>query len=424
VLGCSNLSGATERVQTNLRALELVTDMLKSLLQREELINTLERQVAERTHQLTTFLDMAMLTDQSRNLGDILQPTLLSITQIATCDAAGIYILDENKANLSLIAQRGIQPDFLDLMSVIEVDGELRRWMGSSDFFTTLGDAADLPEFPEPFCLPGFGAYFANRLGTRQKLLGMLCCYRIADKPFSAFQTTMLNALGELIGIIVENYRLHLEAGELAAVEERQRLAREIHDAISQSVYSLSLFARSASDAAEAGKQEKLQETLQDLEETALRSMREMRLLLYQLRESRQDQDLASALDERFKQVENRLGIKISQQVDVDIRIPSQVQHQVWRILVEALNNIVKHAEASQVSVTVSCQESQLLVSVQDNGVGFEPQGRYPGMGLKNMQQRAETLGGNLEINSEPGQGTYIGLKISLARLDLAEGEW
>ncbi|MFN2265762.1 MAG: GAF domain-containing protein [Anaerolineales bacterium] len=424
ILGCSNLSGAAQRVQTNLRALELVTDMLKSLLQREGLIDSLERQVAERTRQLTTFLDMAMLTDQSQELGDILQPTLLSITQIATCDAAGIYILDEKKANLMLIAQRGIQPDFLDLLSVIEVDDELRVWMDSSDLYTPLGDAGDVPKFPEPFCLPDFGAYFANRLGTREKSLGLLCCYRVAEQPFSVFQVTLLNALAELIGIIVENNRLRIEAGELAAVEERQRLAREIHDAISQSVYSLSLFARSASDAAEAGNPEKLQENLQDLEETALRSMREMRLLLYQLRESRQDQDLASALKDRFKQVENRLGIKASQQIKGEISLPNHIRHELWRILVEALNNMVKHAEATQVSVSVSCQEAQLLVCVQDNGVGFDPQGRYPGMGLKNMQQRAEMMGGKLAITSEPGQGTYIELTIPSTCLDLAEGDW
>jgi signal transduction protein with GAF and PtsI domain len=90
---------------------------------------------------------MAMLTDQSQDLADILQPTLLSITQIAVCDAAGIYILDEKDSKLKLIAQRGIQPDFLDFMTVIELDDDLRDWVTRSQPYMLLGDPTLQPEF-------------------------------------------------------------------------------------------------------------------------------------------------------------------------------------------------------------------------------------------------------------------------------------
>jgi signal transduction histidine kinase/HAMP domain-containing protein len=418
MLGCTSLQVSPEKVQVNLRALELVADMLKSLLQREYLIQTLEEQIVERTRQLTTFLDMAMLGDQAQDLADILQPTLLSITQIASCDACSIHIINEERSNLQLVAQRGIPVEFMQPLSEVEIDAEFAAWFDEADPYELLGDPEQGPVFPEPFCFPGFRSFFANHLITGSKSLGLLSCYRFEDQPFSPFQATLLTALGELLGIIVENHRLRSEAEDLAAVEERQYLAREIHDAVSQSVYSLSLFARSANDALDEQNQEKLLANLQDIEETALGAMREMRLLLYQLREVGQEDDIAAALNTRFKQVENRLGIKATSDIETGLLLPPRFRHQVWRILVEALNNVVKHAGANRVHVKITCLNEYLAASIQDDGTGFDIQNYFAGMGLKNMQSRAEMMAGDLDIVSAPGQGTQISLKIPLAFID------
>jgi signal transduction histidine kinase len=423
VLGCSNLQASADAVQMNLRALELVAGILKSLLQREHLIQILEEQVAERTRQLTTFLDMAMLSDQAQDLVDLLQPTLLSITQIATCDAVAIHIIDEEQSSLELVAQRGLPLKYLQPLSKIAIDDDFAAWVAEVDHYAVLGDMDGGPDYLEPLYLPGFGAIFANPLRTGNKSLGLLACYRVADQQFSPFQATLLTALGELLGIIVENHRLRIEAGELAAVEERQRLAREIHDAVSQSVYSLSLFARSANDALDEDNQGKLLSHLQDIEATALGAMREMRLLLYQLREAGQDEDIAAALDARFKQVENRLGIQATSNIEEDIYLPIHIQHEVWRILIEALNNVVKHANASCVQVQISCLDENLVFSVRDDGIGFNSSDRFVGMGLKNMQARAKKLDGDLVISSKSGQGTQINLQIPMACIEPGEGD-
>lgn len=415
VLGCSNFQASADAVQMNLRALELVGSMLKSLFQRESLIQTLEEQVAERTRQLTTFLDMAMLSDQSQDLADILQPTLLSITQITGCDAAGIHIIDEDTASLKLVAQRGIPVKFLQPLREIRIGGEIAAWMANGDPNEVVGDPDRDAKFLKPFNLPGFSVYFANRLSTGSKALGLLSCYRIEDQRFSPFQATLLTALGELLGIIVENHRLRIEAGELAAIEERQRLAREIHDAVSQSVYSLSLFARSANDAHNEDSEDKLLSNLQAIETTALQAMREMRLLLYHLQEVRQDDDIATVLDTRFKQVENRLGIQTTHEINADLNLPTYIQHEAMRIIIEALNNVVKHANASHVHVQIDCRGENLVISIRDDGIGFDSRDQFPGMGLKNIQARVEELGGNLDIISKPEQGTKLSLNIPMA---------
>lgn len=423
VLGCSNLLAPAEVVQTNLRALELVAGMLKSLFQREQLIETLEKQIAERTRQLTTFLDMAMFSDHTQNLTDILQPTLLSISQIVDCDALSIHIFNEKQSRLEVRAHRGIPLETLKLLSEIEIDAELAAWLEEMDPYQTSDNLEREPAFPEPFCLPGYASYYSNSLRAGNKLLGILNCYRIEDQPFSPFQGMLLVALGDLLGIIVENYHLRIEGQELATVEERQRLAREIHDAVSQAVYSLSLFARSAKDALEEGDSDELSVNLEDIEATALRVMHEMRLLLYQLQETRQDQNIEITLDNRFRNVENRLGIKTTREIETDIFLPSHIHHEVWRIINEALNNAIKHASAARVHVQISCNDENLRVSIQDDGVGFDPRDYSPGMGLKNMQRRAEALDGSLEITSKLRKGTQILLKIPMTCLEPGEGE-
>lgn len=410
VLGCSNLNVSTRAVRTNLHAFELVAGMLNNRLEREYLIQTLEEQVAERTRQLTTFFDMAMLSSETGDLTDILQPTLAAVTGIASCDSCSIHLIDEGAYSLRLTAQQGMPATFLESFSEFEIDAGFAGWLENADHDQEMGEEGNSIVFPDPFCLPGYQTFFAARLKTGGQVLGVLSCYRVTDEPFSPFQATILTALGEILGIIVENYRLRIEAEELAVMEERQRLAREIHDAVSQSVYSLSLFARSAQDALDEGSQSKLESNLKDLEVNSLQALREMRLLLYQLREPGEEAGILAALEARFNQLERRLGIHATYEVDPNLAMPHRVRHEVWRILTEALNNSLKHAHATHVHVQISSIENRLIVTIQDDGIGFDVSRDTPGMGLSNIRQRTAALGGRFNIRSAPGQGTRVKL--------------
>jgi two-component system NarL family sensor kinase len=335
--------------------------------------------------------------------------------QIADCDAVVIHITSDKESRLELVAQRGIPLSARKDLDSIEMTPDLVKWLGSGEPIEGLGDLNMGSDFPYLFFIENYHSFLGNRIITDKIPFGVLSCYRIADQAFSSFQKTFLTALGDLLGIIVENYRLKIEAEELAAVQERQRLAREIHDAISQSVYSLSLFARSARDAVGEDDQEKLFSNLDDIEITALQAMREMRLLLYQLRESEGDKDIRSSLVNRFQQVENRLGIQAIHNIDPNIEFPPKVSHEIWRILVESLNNVVKHADASRVQVEITCIEDHLSVIIHDNGRGFDTNAYSPGMGLKNIRTRAESIDGTLEVISEIGRGTQVIIKIPMA---------
>jgi len=411
ILGCSNLDISTQTVKMNLNAFELVAGMLSNYLEREYLIQSLEEQVAERTRQLTTFFDMAMLSSEARDLRDILQPTLAAVTRIAACDSCSIHLINEDDSSLQLTAQQGMPAIFLESFSEIEIDPDFAAWLENVGDYQGYSAESKSTVFPDPFCLPDYRTFFAARLKTGGQVLGILSCYRVAEEPFSPFQGTILTALGEILGIIVENYHLRIEAEELAVIEERQRLAREIHDAVSQSVYSLSLFARSAQDALDEGSQSKLESNLQDLEVTSLQAMREMRLLLYQLRDQDEDAGIAAALEARFNQLERRLGVQATYEVDPNLVMTHRVRHEVWRIITEALNNSLKHASAAHVHVQMAFDDSHLVVMIEDDGSGFNVSSDTPGMGLNNMRQRTAALEGRFNINSTPGQGTQVKLE-------------
>jgi signal transduction histidine kinase len=364
---------------------------------------------------------MTMIRESSQNIADILQPTLLSIMQIIDCEAVGIHIANEEDSSLELVAQRGISLEARKDLDRIDINANLVNWLAKSELTEGVGDTYEETELFKVFHIENYQNYLGNRIFTDRKSLGVLSCYRISDQPFSPFQRTFINALSDLLGIIVENYRLKVEAEELAAVQERQRLAREIHDAISQSVYSLSLFARSATDAVGENDQEKLFSNLHDIEVTALQAMREMRLLLYQLRESGKDKDIRSSLINRFQQVENRLGIQATKKIDPNIEFPPIIRHEVWRILVESLNNVVKHAEATKVHVEIGCDGEHLTLLIEDNGKGFDVNAFSPGMGLKNIRSRAEDLDGRMEVTSQPGVGTQIIIEVPMVCLEKEE---
>jgi two-component system NarL family sensor kinase len=98
--------------------------------------------------------------------------------------------------------------------------------------------------------------------------------------------------------------------------------------------------------------------------------------------------------------------------------LPTHIRHEVWRVIVEALNNMVKHAQATRVDVQISCLDGHLAISIHDDGIGFDSSKLFPGMGLTNMRTRTERLGGHLDISSKPGQGTRIALKLPMACID------
>lgn len=409
-IACSNPKLPKSKILENTQWVEVVVGMLGSLLRREILLNTLEEKVAERTRELSAFFDMAMLSGEAQELTDILQPALVKIIEVSASEAAFIHLYDEDKPALRLVTQRGLPKEYQAQLQTIQIDEKMRAWMSSiSDDPWSSGSEALSPAF----ILPTFQSSTQIWLRARGKIIGLISCYRLSEYSYTSYQIFFLNAVSEQIGLAVENFRLRQKAEEAATIQERQRLARELHDAVSQSLYSLTLLSRSGWDAFERGDQAKLVESLQLLEINSLAALKEMRLLLYQLRSlALEAGGLAQAVEARFELVERRSGIQATVDVDESIKMSARAEQELFRLVTEALNNALKHSGASQVSVTIQMDSDMVVLVVNDNGFGFDPSQQFAGMGLSNIRERVSGLGGIVTISSKPEHGTRICVEI------------
>jgi len=194
-------------------------------------------------------------------------------------------------------------------------------------------------------------------------------------------------------------------------LEERQRLARDLHDSVTQSLYSVTLLAETSRQATIAGDAEIAAHCLGQLGEAARQALKEMRLLVYELRPPVLEQvGLVGALQQRLDAVEGRAGIETRLLVEHEITLAASVEEALYRIAVEAMNNSLKHAAATLVTVQIRAVGGGIELEIKDNGRGFEVEAAADtgGMGLITMRERTERLGGKLAIDSAFGEGTNV----------------
>jgi signal transduction histidine kinase len=223
---------------------------------------------------------------------------------------------------------------------------------------------------------------------------------------------SLASAIAEELGVILENLQLRQRIEEAIVIKERRRLARDLHDSVTQSLHSLVLSAHTASNRLKQGDLTRLETSLDQLSEAARHALKEMRLLLYEMRlVPLQQVDMVEALHMRLEMVEGRAGIDGRLEVADGASWPKAWEGDLFCIASEALNNSLKYGQAAAVTVRLRGDPASLYLEIVDNGRGFDPQRFTGGMGLINMRERAERLGGRMEIHSAPGHGARIVLQ-------------
>ena len=247
-------------------------------------------------------------------------------------------------------------------------------------------------------------------------IIGVL---NVANKPggFGETDVRMLSLLGNVAAIAIENARLRREANQIAVSQEREWLARELHDSVTQALYSVTLYAEAARMALADSQTEIASQNLNELQGMAREALFEIRLLIFELHPPiLEDQGLSAAIQVRLASVEGRAGLQTDLDVHGERRLPLAKEEDIYRIVLEALNNVVKHARANRVTVRVRFDADSMSVEIADDGRGFDPNDATDrgGMGLQSMRERAERIDGGLEIQSEPGQGSTLKLTVPL----------
>jgi signal transduction histidine kinase len=238
-----------------------------------------------------------------------------------------------------------------------------------------------------------------------------MALYYRASRPFSDEDVAEAQSLADQTALAIESARLREQAGEAAALDERNRLARELHDSVTQSLYSVTLYAEAAARQLEAGNDAAVVDHLRELRDTSRDALREMRLLIYELRPPEIERTgLAAALRARLQAVENRGGVRAELIQDGDENIPVAAQQELYHIAREALNNSLKHSSASQLTVRLFYRPDETVLEVEDDGAGFDSVEAMEagGMGMRTMRERSQRLNADLEIRTEKGKGTLI----------------
>jgi signal transduction histidine kinase len=243
----------------------------------------------------------------------------------------------------------------------------------------------------------------------KDEIYGFLMLCFTEPREFSTDDIALATSFCDQAALAIENARLKAHVEETAITAERHRLARDLHDAVTQTLFSASLIAEILPRVWERHPDE-ARRHLGELHELIRGALAEMRTLLLELRPSALTEAKFGALLRQLTEaMTGRTRIPVSLAVEGNHSLPPDVQIALYRITQEALNNISKHAEANQVVVNLRCQPEWVELGISDDGRGFDPSSVPPDhLGLGIMHERARKVGATLTIESQPGQGTQV----------------
>jgi len=377
------------------------------------------RRVAESLRGMLTVLNSDLPPDE------VLDHIVAEASQLLDSDASAIY--RSQGAGGAFCAQT-VQGSPAEGIASVDLPPELGRMLAAGrlvlvpDVMAPPGDLTS-PAFLEQMAVC-CRALLAVPLIIKGEVYGGLVLYYTRPRTVSEEEVDLAVAFADQAALAIENARLHQQAREAAVMEERARLARELHDSVTQALFSITLLAEASQRLAGSGDLERVAGYLGRLGEMSQQSLKEMRLLVYELRPlALQSERLVGALQQRLDAVEARAGVEARLLVEGTIEVSPTVEEELYRIAEQALNNALKHAEATGTLVQIYAGEGRLSITVRDNGRGFDPAAvrDQGGQGLTSMQERAARIGGVLLVDTAPGQGTTV--KLEIEGLDEASQE-
>jgi signal transduction histidine kinase len=336
-----------------------------------------------------------------------------TVTKIFDCAITTVAILEDD--HMKVLAQFEREPDSADmvgktlpLLNVPDIRGVFDA--GESLVVSDIQTISLPPEIDTLLRVRNIRALMIVPLRIRAAVIGMMFvgCDR-QGRDYSPDEVGLSEIIATDIAGAIENARLYDLAHEVAVDSERQRLARELHDSVTQSLYTSSLIAEALPVVWETHPEEALI-SLEELRNLTRGSLAEMRTLLLELRpDALEERPLGELLGQLTEAMSARTNLPITTSTMGNCQLSTEVQVALYRITQEALNNVGKHARASRAWVNLRCSPNGATLRIRDNGRGFDPGATSPHqLGLSIMHERAQTIGAELTINSQPDQGTDI----------------
>jgi len=345
------------------------------------------------------------------HLDDVLQSLVNAAVELLRADKGSLMVWDEKRERLHAQATYGFNPATVARMSFAPGQGMAGKVALS-------GEPAIVEDTQQngrvtPFIIESenLRALMQVPIKVAGEIFGVFSADYLQPHHFTEEEQRLLVAFAQRAGLAIETARLYEREEQIAVMQERNRLARDLHDSVTQSLYGVTLYAEVAAQLLKSGQAEKAGENLEELKGMALDALAEMRLLIYELRPSVfEEEGLVAAIQTRLDAVEGRVGLETNYIIEGDICVPPPIEEGLYRIAQEALNNVLKHAHARTVTVTLAQSIDSVYLEVADDGVGFDPvQACEAGcLGLHGMQERAHELGAEFEIISHAGGGAKV----------------
>ena len=395
-------------------SLSMLEGFVSDSTEHREVFRLLERRAVERLRKLDALYDILEVAADSSGLETTIERTLQRVLTAIDGKAGCIHLLEPTGERLELAAHHGLPDETASkLTSITVAQDQLTRWIMEHNQPLMIANMKQDPRTQPLAWSPTALTYIGVPVAANERVLGVLTVFTGVQAQLKASEASdLLVSVGEQVGMVVDNAQLRQRAEQLMVMEERNRLARELHDSVTQSLYGVTLFAEAGKNLAGIGEFEQACQLFDELLGTGSQALKEMRLLVHKLRPPLLEQaGLLRALQQRLNAVEERAGVNAELLVEEPVDLSQDLEETLYHIAQEALNNALKHAAAAEVKVRLrQLAGGEVELEVIDDGKGFDLEAAAGGggLGLISIRERAGKLNGRVEFVTSPGRGTIV----------------
>lgn len=389
----------------------LLQEIGNAALHRAAALEHLEQLVLERTRELSILYEITALLNAPSDIQHSINEVLENILNITKSELAAIHLYDSKTKQLVVYQEKS--PLLVSLLNHFRKQEEA-PWKTVFDQNVSIYLEKPLEWAAETNAFMGRipVTYLGLPIRSKGEILGVLSLFSNHGGNYSLNDQVILTAIADQLGLAIERARLTKQGEEIAKLKERQRLARDLHDALTQSLYSMTLLTSGYKRSLHHATPEEIHQWMDELSDIAQNALAELRLLLYELRPTALEQDgLHGALKRRLDAVEKRAGIQTIFEVHGSFRLPAEDEEHFYRIAQEALNNALQHARHQSIWVKLESLPNLFKMIIADNGIGFDfdrvlQDNQHSG--LNNMISRSRQIEAQLSIETAPGKGTKL----------------
>lgn len=374
-------------------------------------------QLGQRNRELTVLNEIAHALNQSVDLDQALEATLRKVAALLDLSTSWIWLMNEETGEPYLAAAQNLPPALQDNPE------KMGGWCYCLDTYRR-GDLKGAANVNVVTCsrlkglvegTDGLRYHASIPLYAKAKRVGVLNVASVEWRELSSEDLRLLNTVGDLTSIAVERARLYEQSVETGVANERLRLAREVHDTLGQNLAAI-LMRLETLDALldDDTDRERLSEILRGAMTLARNNLEDARRAVLDLRAAPlENRTLSEALEALASEIGSDAGPDVRVECVGGHPLSARVESGLYRIAQEALNNVVEHADANKVLVELTSTPDYATLAIEDNGRGFEVENDIEGRhGLLGMRERARLLGGSLVVDSAPGRGTRLEIRI------------